>query len=97
MQTQANSPGEFRSCILLQLSEYLEQFGPLLQWYADPCVFDSAYELLGLLIIVQVHEDAALIGEFKGILKEVDENLTKALRVQYQHIRYWVTNIELNL
>jgi hypothetical protein len=44
--------------------------------------------LLGLLIIVQVHEDAALIGIFKGILKEVDENLTKALRVQYKHIRY---------
>ena len=88
MQTQAYPASELRSCILLQLAEYLEEFGPLLQGDADPGVFDSAQELLGLLVIVQVHVDAALIGEFKGILKEVDENLTKALGVQDQHIRY---------
>ena len=64
MQTQAYSTSELRSCIILQLSEYLEEFGSFLQGDPDPCVFYPANELFGLRIIVQVHEDPALIGEF---------------------------------
>jgi hypothetical protein len=41
----------------------------------DPCVFHPAYELFGLRIIVHIQEDAALVGEFERILKEVHDDL----------------------
>ena len=67
--------------VLLEFSKYFEEGGLILLWDTYPGVLNSSDKKLGVLIIIQMQPNCALISEFHRVLNQVDENLSDPLSI----------------
>ena len=67
--------------VSLDFSENLEEGALILLWDTYSGVFHSSNKKFGVVIVIQLQLNRALICEFDGVLHQVDENLSDPLSI----------------
>jgi len=67
--------------VLLEFYKYFEEGGLILPRDTYPGVLHSSDKKFGVLIVIQMQPNCALISEFHRVLNQVDENLSDPLSI----------------